>query len=264
MARKILILILLSLSLWSCDRQDVLLDKDSAYPTVISKLSSAVLSQEKSSFLQANPYMKSGLNQFGFCALDENRNVASPPLLTPPTQAEAEAIVRNFVSKDSKYIGIKNPSDLTFTSVESSTGYWDGATYWYLRTPNQKIDTIEVLYTGIIFHVKNREMCYCSGNWFPYVYIPNKFNISKDMAKESLLNKVVSHYDIAGQRYDVKIQAPDLSASTVRLVVLPVTLEDKIELHVTWQIDIPAPVFYRIYVDVMTGKPVGDEPTIIS
>jgi hypothetical protein len=35
-------------------------------------------------------------------------------------------------------------------------------------------------------------------------------------------------------------------------------------LRVTWEFNIPGPVYYKIYVDVMTGEIVMAVPTIIS
>jgi Zn-dependent metalloprotease len=104
----------------------------------------------------------------------------------------------------------------------------------------------------------------CYGNRYPHIYIPGKFTFSQQKAKERLVNRVVSHYTIAAQKYDVKISASDIDKSSTRLVVYPVTKEDRIELRVTWEINIPGPVFYKIYVDVMTGEIINEEPTIIS
>lgn len=46
--------------------------------------------------------------------------------------------------------------------------------------------------------------------------------------------------------------------------ILPVNNDDMIELRVGWLFNIPGPVYYKIYIDVMTGEIIGQEPTIIS
>ena len=107
-------------------------------------------------------------------------------------------------------------------------------------------------------------MHYCAGNWYPEVYIPGHFNIDRDKAKSSLLNHIVWNSTIAGVPYSATVTAASLAASTTRLVILPLITDDKIELRVTWQINIPGPVYYIIRVDVMTGEIVSEEPTIIS
>jgi hypothetical protein len=108
------------------------------------------------------------------------------------------------------------------------------------------------------------KLAYCVGNWYPKVYITAKFIVNADQAKLSLLNKIVGHTTIAGVPYSATISTASLGASTTRLVVLPVITDTKIELRVTWQINIPAPVYYLMYVDVMTGELIGQEDTIIS
>lgn len=74
----------------------------------------------------------------------------------------------------------------------------------------------------------------------------------------------MTHYDIAGKPYYVKITTADLEKSTSKLKIYPIKDAKKIELRVTWEINIPTPVYYKIYIDVMTGEIIAKEPTIIS
>lgn len=265
MKNFILIFIFLACSLLSCQKDNFPYPQDSNYPTVINQLNSSVLTQMKASYAQQNKYMESSINGFGFCDMEEiNNSVESPPVLSLLTQSEAIAIANDFVSVNSAATGVKNPADLKFSSINTDSGYGDGATYWYFRTTNQHIDTIEVMYSQILFNIKNHKLVYCVGNWYPNVYIPANFNVSADMAKSSLLNKIVGHTTIAGVPYSATISSASLGASTTHLVVLPLITDTKIELRVTWQINIPAPVYYIMYVDVMTGELIGQEETIIS
>ena len=78
-----------------------------------------------------------------------------------------------------------------------------------------------------------------------------------------MLNKTATHYGWGGP-YNVVITSESLQGSTTKLYVLPIEIEDHTELHLTWCINIPAPVHFKIYVDVMTGEVIGEEPTIIS
>jgi len=234
------------------------------YPTTFNKLSSSSLSQMRASYALKNPYMTSSINDFGFCDyVGDPLNVGTPPLQNSITQSEATEIVRKFVSNNSSETAVKNPNDLTFYQVSTTTGY-GGAIGWHFKTANQKVDTIEVLYSMILIHLTNGVVTSCYGNWFPEIFIPSEFNVSQPKAKADLIGKVVSHYTIAGTEYSVTISNTDLANSAIGLKVLPIENEDKIELQVCWQINIPAPVYYIIYVDVMTGKIIGQEPTIIS
>ncbi len=265
MTKHLLIFILCAYTLSGCDKSNLIYSADPNYPTVIKKLDSNTLSGLKTSYAQKNKYLTSSLNEFGFCHPDEtNNSVDSPPLLNMPTQPEAIEIVKSFVLQNSAFTGIKNPATITFSDIFESSNYWDGASSLVLKTANQRIDTMEVMYTQIIFHLKSRELVYCADNCYPDIYIPNKFNINQKDAKTSLLNKVVWHSTIAGVPYSATITAASLAASTIHLVVLPITINDQIELRVAWQINFPGPVYYLIYVDVMTGEVIGEQPTIIS
>jgi len=265
MMKQFLMCLLLICMLASCEKKDLLYSTDTNYPTVIEKLSSSTLSALKTSFAQKNKYLESSLNEYGFCGLtDILVNVDTPPILSMPTQPEAIEIVKSFVSQNSAYTGVENAANLTFSDIFSSSAYWDGASSLVLKSSNQRIDTIEVINSQIIFNLKSRELVYCMGNWFPKVYIPAKFNIDRDKAKSLLLNKVVWNSTFAGVPYSEIIIAESLSASTTRLVVFPYTIDNKIELRVTWQINIPSPVYYLINVDVMTGEIISQQPTAIS
>jgi hypothetical protein len=265
MSKQLLFSLFVACLLISCDKTDLNYTQDSNYPTVINKLSSTVLTGLKTDYAQKNQYISSSLNQFGFCDLEEiNNSVVSPPLSNLLAQSEAIEIVNSFVSKNTTYTGIENPAVLSFSDTFLSSPYWDGATCWVLKSSNQFFDTVEVINSRIIFHLKSHELVYCAGNWYPKVYIPGTFNINRDNAKSLLLNKIVWHSTIAGVPYSAQITDESLAASTVRLIIVPVTTEDKIELRVTWQFNIPAPVYYIIRVDVMTGDIISQEPTIFS
>jgi hypothetical protein len=47
-------------------------------------------------------------------------------------------------------------------------------------------------------------------------------------------------------------------------MVVPIRTGETTELRLAWQVNIPSPVFYLIYVDAMTGQIIKQEPTIIS
>jgi len=265
MRKQLLIFLFFACALVSCDKMDLLYSDDPNYPTVIKKLSPSVVTDLKTTFAQKNIYFISSINEYGFCGLGElNDAQDSPPLLNPLTQGEAIEMAKKFVSQNPSITGVKNTADLKITMEYSDTGYWDNATYWHGHSADQFIDTIEILNSQIQFQIKNRELRSCIGNWYPDVYIPNKFNVSRDKAKSSLIDKIVWHSTIAGVPYSATITNASLAASTTRLVIFPNTFNNQIELRVTWQINIPGPVYYIIYVDVMTGELISEQPTIIS
>ena len=265
MTKQFLIFLFFTCTLFSCDKSNLIYPDDPNYPTVIEKLSPSVISDLKTAYAQKYKYFISSISEYGFCGDgDVNATVEQPPLLNPLTLAEAIEKVKSFVSQNTTFTGVKNAADLKLTFSYSDTGYWDNATYWFGHSGDQFIDTIEVINSQIGFQIKNRELRSCVGNWYPTVYIPGKFNVDRGSAKTLLLNKVVWHSTIAGIPYSATITAASLVASTTHLVIFPITFNNQIELRVTWQINIPGPVYYLIYVDVMTGELISEQPTIFS
>jgi hypothetical protein len=57
--------------------------------------------------------------------------------------------------------------------------------------------------------------------------------------------------------------AEHLQHCTAKLMIVPITTDEKIELCVTWQINLDAPLYYLFYIDVMTGEIIREMPTII-
>ena len=216
------------------------------------------------SFAAKNIFMTTTLTEFGYCGYSgDPLIVEQPPVKNIITEAEAIRIVKNFVDENRAETGVENSEDLKFSQILSGPVY-NGSKGWSLRSSYQRADTIEVLYSSIIFNLTNSEVTFCVGNWYPYIYVPENFNIEKNQARASLLNKVVSHTTMAGVPYYVTISAEDVEKSTTGLKILPVTTEGKIELRVAWLFNIPGPVFYKIYIDVMSGEIIGEVPTIYS
>ena len=265
MMKNLSILFFIVSFLISCEKSDSPFKNDPNYPTTFDKINSNLLSQIRTDYYQKNKYLITSLTQFGFCgSMEENRVADTPPLLNSLTQTEAIQLVRNFVAVNPGYTGVKNPDDLMFANISSTSLYQDGSISWSIRSTNQKIDSLEVLNSEIVFTIKRRELIICSGNWFPNIYVPAKANFSQDKAKSLLLNKVVSHLTFGSQKYDVTISSADLNKSTIRLVVIPINTGDRIELRLAWHFNIPGPVYYQMCIDIMTGEIIDQQPTIIS
>jgi hypothetical protein len=250
---------LFSLLFISCEKITI----DPEYPTTFYKLSNEKLFQMRASFALKNKYLVTSLNEFGFCDWGEDLLQAETPQKTD-TLSESQIIekIKNFVSENPFETGINNPDELKFSKILYSTGY-EGKKFWHCFAP-QKVDTIDVMNAEIAFHISNSEITICVGNWYLEIYIPLEFNIDLYAAKKHLIGKKVTHSTFGGEEYHVIISTNDIENSTASLKILPIVNADKIELHVGWEINIPGPVFYKIYVDVMTGTIIGQTPTIIS
>jgi hypothetical protein len=231
------------------------------YPTTYKKNSPDILLQMRASYALKNPYMTTSLNDFGFCDWHGDLlDVGTTPLQNIITQSEATDIVRNFVSNNSTETGVINSNDLDFYKVRTYTGS-DGAIRWHFISSNQKIDTVEILQTKFLIYLTNNEVSLCVGNWYPEIFIPSEFNVNQTKAKADLIGKVVTHYPFESPKYNVTITEVDLIKSKIGLKVLPLENGDITELRVCWEMDIPGPVYYKVYIDVMTGNIVGQEPT---
>jgi hypothetical protein len=237
--------------LLGCEKTDLYLDPN--YPTSFNKLPTDTLSRLRSSLSSKYQYLRSTLNDYGFCYLPDDYIVTNPPSLSNSfTESDAMTLANIFISDHPFETGIQNPEDLTISRSYSLPSI--GVTNWTLVSSYQKVDTIEVLYTEIVFRFQNSELINCEGNWYPNIYIPNKFNFNENSAKIHLVDKKITHYDIGGDEYYVTITKTDIDNSTADLKIVPIIRNNKIELRVTWMVHIPGPVFCKVYVDVMSGE----------
>lgn len=258
-----LYLLILIFSIQSCNDNNLFTSFDNKYPSSYSKLDSDTYNQLKADFAGANPFLVTSITEFGFCGNYDFLYTATRPERIPDlSKAEAINIVKSFVSQSSKQTGVLNPSDLTFTRVDSSRTF-DGSLGWNLLSSTQVYSGLEVYNSNIRFNLLNGKMTNCQGNWYPVIYVPSKINVNEEKAKSLLLNKVVYLSDIAGRPIPMTITAKSLETAEFTKMIYPVETTDKIELHVVWQVNVPD-VFYVIFVDVMTGEMVGSYPTAIS
>ena len=254
MIKKIISILFLVMCVFGCEESDLF--EDSNYPTTIHEIDFYKLSQRIATLHQENIYLRTSLNQFGFCDLDRSENdriVDDPPVIDNLTELEAIEVIKDFISQNKDLTGVNILDNLSFNYSNLRTDTW------FFKTTNQRIDTVEVIDSRIVFQVLNGELSRCVGNWYPEVYIPATFNFNPDNAKSLLVNKVITQYSMSGE-YEETITQESLDESSVRLVIIPITTDDKIELRVSWQVHIPA-LSHKIYVDVMNGKILVEEPT---
>jgi hypothetical protein len=264
MKNRLLIFLTFIIPLFSCEKSSYLAENVSNYPTTIKKVEVDRLSSLRTNFAQKNIYLRTSLNEYGFCGFGEDLTTPpDPPVDTTVSKSEAIEIAREFIIKNSQFTGVKDLNDLEFKKVGEMHGFWDGNKGWHLLTASQRIDTIDVLSTSILINIRGRKVYYCVGNWFPEIYIPKKFNCNQTEARRLLINKTVTHYGWGGPN-NVVITAESLQRSTTSLVVVPIEGKGQIELRLAWGINIPQPVYYIIYVDVINGEIIGQSPTIIS
>lgn len=259
MKKQQIAFLLITVFLISCEKYSM----PTEYPSTYTKIGAAALARRQTDYTSRNQFIETSLNEFGFCDMNGDLLLRSmPPYKGDIPETEAINAVKSFISENKVETGLSSIDNLNFNKFTKDVGY-GGSVYWHLRSENQKVDTVEVLYTQIMFHLTNGKVTLCYGNYFPEIYVPGKFNFSQTKAKSILKGRVLSHYSIAGEEYKFTISEKDLDNCTFHLKIMPKEYDDKIELRVVWQIYVPN-LFYQIYVDVMSGEIVSQEPTIIS
>jgi len=262
MEKNLFIILILAIVFSACESLDI----DPDYPTTIHRIPSVTLEQLRTEFAQTHVYLKSSLDDFAFCKryTDFEANAQVPPVLDSLTEAEAREIIHTFVSHNPSATGVKHPEEFQLERLRTTPAYPDGTIQWTARSTHQMFDTLEVLDSKMYFSIKNRELVSAGNNWFPEIYVPAEFQVDLEEARSLLVGRVVSHYTIAGVEWKVTITSEDVNAATPALKVLPIRTEEKIELRIVWELNIPNQVHYLMYVDVMTGAIVGEAPTIVS
>jgi len=255
--------LLLIIFIQSCGQNEVTINSDMSYPTTYKKLDIVTLTQMRTQFATANPYLTSSITDFGFCgSLDSLLTAAWPTRIPDLTRTQAINATISFILRNSTLLGVKVPKEVTFSNVDSLIIY-DGSVGWYFSSNIQRYDTMEVYDTYLHFNLTNGKITFCEGNWYPYIYIPSKINVTEEKAKSILLNKVVYLADIAGRPISMTITAKSLETASFSNMIYPLKTADKIELHVIWVVTIPE-VFYVVYMDVMSGEIIGGYSTVIS
>ena len=233
------------------------LPNDINYPTTISRLPEETLLQMRKDFAQRNPYVCSSLNQFGFCASDAVEAMDAPSGYF--TKEEAIEAIKEFVARNPEHTGISNPDDLQLEQMRSTT-HNNIPVNWHCFAGQKEINNLEINNICIVFHTRNRALYSCDGNYFPNVYIPEKFNFDLERAKSRLLGKEIFHVGWGGEYSLGIIKAKHLKDCPANLIVVPLITDEKIELRIAWQIKTLA-IFA---VDVMTGKIIREESCVIS
>lgn len=232
------------------------------YPSTYSNLDKTTLQKLKSELVLTNPYLFQTVNDFGFIGASGNEIPSVPPTVSDLNRNEAQSVIRKFISDNATVLGIKNREEVSFERVDSFKIY-DGSLKWMFQTGNQVYKGLQVYNSSIRFHIANGKITWCTGNWYPEIIIPEKFKINEKAVKSMLSGKVVGHYNIAGQLSTITISKLNLENAQFSKLIYPVETDEKIEIHVVWDVLVPD-VFFRFFIDVMSGEILQEAPTIIS
>ena len=132
-----------------------------------------------------------------------------------------------------------------------------------IKFENQRYQGLEVKYTQILFDPNWRDSqgrsIAVGGNWYPEIYVPDHEAISPEEAQRRLIGTKLD-YRSPWEKWILTVsEASFPDQASVDKLILPVTTEDRIELHVAWKVEVypddpdRGPDFL-VYVDTMTGE----------
>lgn len=254
----------------SCEK-NVYTPENQKYPTTIHKLCSTDYNNELASYFARNPEINSALNEFGFCDYSESndREYSHPPKNEYISQDQVISLAREFIRKNPAETGMSDPSLASFYNISQMWAY-DSAFIWNLHISTQFVNSMEVMNTDGILEIVNGKVTIFVGNWYPEIYIPDTFNILPEKAMQSLVGKECGIWGWGGYMSN-KVKQSDLNNARVDKVIYPVSdgstdhpeTNTKTELRVAYKIYLPD-AYYIFYIDVMDGRLISSEPTIIS
>lgn len=259
MKHKISILIFIPLLLifafYSCKENLVTSDEESdlKYPTILYPLSEEKIQQLQNEFDTLNDYkICSKINKYGFIGNDRYNRVYQN---VPIDRDSALILAINTLLKNSKYVNIKDSATLISNGYNIIQGNAE-STRWKIIFGPQIYNGFELPFTWLHIWIYGNEPYAITGHWYSNIYIPSKYKIDTEKAKEKVAGQKIIWYDIAGNPQEYIVTDESISAD-ISKTIYPVEKGSSIELRVTWKIPIKFfsnDVGWHIYLDVMDGE----------
>lgn len=226
-----------------------------AYPTVISPLPSAQLEKLNAEFRDLNPKFWGNLNKYGF--IDDD--IKSTTYMVHPDTILTD---ENLMNQRAKAMLLKNSK---FTGVADSTklvviGSWvhGKGKLWTVRFANQVYNGLEVKNSKIFTWLDAKGVYRVSGNWYSYIFIPDK-QIREEDAKDIIIGFKIEYYTgWGGDKQVYIVTEQDITNPAVKIVLVQFSGEN-IELKVAWQISVGLPIGWHVFIDIVTGEILGTE-----
>ena len=90
-------------------------------------------------------------------------------------------------------------------------------------------------------------------HFIPIVELPLKPAIDREEAARRVVGRTFTYSDIAGRQQQVRVDNP-AEIKVKRVVVAPVEMPDRIEVHLAWEIVAGTSLSWTVYIDAMTGE----------
>lgn len=247
----------------SHDHDPVFGPVEKGYPRIYFPQPAQKLVQEKDLYHLANhPGLSTSLDTFGF--ISTSSQIIPNPVLTNSgsvSEAEAKKIARKFIHRNAEFTGVTDTSLLIINRINGMTRYKQpDFCHWNVVFKNQLYNGLEVENTGIYLHLDSLGVYRAGGHWYPEIVVPGRDNLSYEMAKKQIAGLKLITYGWSGPIEHTINNSTDWQEDEIKKVIYPLVFEDRIELHVVWQL---FPAIWRVLVDTSTGEVVHSEPTVI-
>lgn len=226
------------------------------YPTTYAPLSESELSELVARFEDTNPYLCPTFDAYGFVDYVSD----CPQSGGPVTCSNADRLIERAkaeVVRNALFTGVRHSNELQLRSSKCADfGYYPRIV---MRFEGQTWNGLEVLGTEMLVHMHDDGMMYLAGHHYPQIFVPPP-SVSSQAAKASIVGMKVTFYDWDGL-HEYYIQEDWFVGEPFR-VVYPYQVGDRIELRVTWSINVANT--WMVYVDSVTGEEIAVRPLVIA
>lgn len=220
------------------------------YPTTYAPLATEKLASLNLEFVRDNPTMCwQALDEYGFVRRCFSSSGGGDTLSAPHDMVQR---ARDFLTKNSRFTGMTDPSDLEVLQSYERRGRYrvSFGLQWYEGLQ------VENTHVSVFMHAGGVNMV--SGHHYPSIFIPDP-GVSLSAAEGSIEGLHIEWFGFGSQRYVFIVEREHLTGTPER-VVLPVETDRGMELRVVWKVGVywefPAPAWY-VYIDTMTSEQLG-------
>jgi len=268
--KNLILFNILLLGLLSACNKDIMEFSDPEYPSRYCILTDAERNDLFNDF-QSDLKMNFEVDSFGFLERKDGTHRGNELFSEEINDLESvEEIIRSFVHANQKFYGISDFSQLNAEYVYSEWASYGGTLVqenendrnrWMIRYENQVFNGIEVYDTKIGMYVSGKGVYQTYGHWYSAIHLPQKEDVSFDEAKQTLIGRKFKYYDWGGGKETVITADTFYTDDNPEMMIIPYRRGNCIEMRLCWKIT--SKTIWNFYVDVMNGKLVLNEQTVI-
>jgi hypothetical protein len=237
----------MALGTLSCD-DDAPTAPNLTYPTTYAPLSSHDLGLLIARFESENPGNCTTLDAYGFTKISSVCNRDAGPVTCSNSDQLIERAKAD-VARNHRFTGVLHAEELRVRRYTCRDSLYFPSIH--IRFENQLWDGLEVLGTDMLVHMNDAGVWSMYGHHYPVIFVPTP-GVSSEAAEDSLVGKTLT----TGwpTSYDYIVKEDSFVGDPLR-VVYPYIIENRIELRVTWSINVVNT--WMVYVDTITGEQIA-------